>query len=119
MSIWETIINELHNAQIEAYPPATKVGECTRNYVVVKQDGSSQVGNFSSEFVYYQFMLYVPQNKYDTLDGYEAEVKKVLDTKLYPVLKPTASKMPDYYDDEKRAHMRSFIYRNSVRNKHL
>lgn len=119
MSVWEMIFDVLNENGIEVYPPATKDGECLNNYVVVKQDGSSQTGDFSSETVYYQFMLYVPKNKYDKLGDFEEEVKDVLNMKLYPLLMPTGSKMTDYYDDSVKAHMRSFIYRNNVRNKYL
>lgn len=119
MSVWKRTFEQLKEAGIDVYPPATKKGECKSKYVVVKQDGSSQIGNFSSEQVYYQFMLYVPQNEYDTLSDFEAEVKKALDERLYPMLMPTGSTMPDYYDDSIKAHTRSFLYRNNVRNKHL
>ena len=119
MTVWEQIFDSLKKAGIDVYPPATKKGECTSNYVVVKQDGSSQIGTFSSERVYYQFMLYVPQNKYNKLSTFEQEVKGVLDSQLYPILMPIGSNMPDYYDDTVKAHMRSFQYRNNVRNKHL
>lgn len=119
MTVWEQVFKALEVAGIDVYPPATKKGECVTKYVVVKQDGSAQVGDYSSEFVYFQFMLYVPQNKYNELSSYEEEVKGVLDEKLYPLLMPTGSDMSDYYDDSVKAHMRSFLYRNSVRNKHL
>lgn len=119
LTIWEMIFEELEKSGINAYPPATHIGECKEKYVVVKQDGSAQAGQLSSQFVYYQFLLYVPQNKYHKLSEYEKEVKKVLDAKLFPMLMPVGSSMPDYYDDEVKAHMRSFQYRNSIRNKHL
>ena len=119
MSVWEQIFKKLSNSDIDIYPPATKKGECTSNYVVVKKDGSAQIGTYSSEYVYYQFMLYVPQNKYNELDEYEKKVKEVIDNELYPMLMPTGSDMPDYYDESVKGHMRSFTYRNNVRNKHL
>lgn len=119
MSIWERIFKTLKDNGIEVYPPATHKGECRKPYVVVKQDGSTQVGDFSSERVYYQFLLYVPQNKYQELDNFENEVKGVLATELYPLLMPTGSNMPDYFEEEKKAHMRSFMYTNNRRNKHL
>lgn len=119
MSTWRDIFKELNDSKVDVYPPATKKGECTSPYVVVKQDGSTQAGTFSSEYVYYQFMLYVPHNAYDKLDDYEKEVKGILASKLHPWLMPTGSNMPDYYDDTIKAHMRSFMYRNNVRNKHL
>lgn len=119
MTVWEEIFKELREAGVNVYPPGTHVGECKKEYVVVKQDGGAQIGKLSSEVMYYQFMLYVPQNKYQRLSEYEVEVKRILDTALYPMIMPTGSSMPDYYDEEVKAHMRSFQYRNNVRNKHL
>lgn len=119
MSVWEQVFEKLKQAGVEVYPPATKQGECRSNYVVVKKDGSTQVSTFSSEFVYYQFLLYVPKNEYYRLDDFEEEVKGIVGTELFPMLLPVESNMSDYYDDEIKAHMRSLLYRNSVRNKHL
>ena len=119
MSIWQTIFKELEKNNVDVYPPGTKCGECKDKYVVVKQDGKAQARSFSSEFVYYLFLLYVPKNQYSEMDGYEEQVKAILDNELYPTLMPVDSTIPDYYDDEVKAHMRSFVYRNCVRNKHL
>ena len=119
MNIWEIIQKKFEENGIDAYPPATHKGECKKEYVVIKQSGSSQLGNNSSEIVYFDFMIYVPSNKYQTLDEFEKKVKNVIDTQLYPMLMPTGNNTPDFYDDEKKAHMRSFMYRIVRRNKHL
>lgn len=113
------IQEELEKNKISVYPPGTKTGECKSPYVVLRQSGGMQLGNFSSETVYYDFMLYVPKNMYSELDTFEKSVKCIIDTKLYPMLMPTGSTDPDFYDDEVKAHMRSFMYRNTRRNKHL
>ena len=118
-SIWRTIQRKLEENNIKAYPPATKVGECKSEYVVIKESGSAQVNLYSSEYVYYQFMLYVPHNKYQTLDDFEQRVKRVLNEQLHPLLRSTGSNNPDFYDDELKAHMRSFTYRNIRRNKFM
>lgn len=119
MSVWEQAFKSLEQAGITVYPPATKIGECREKYVVLKQSGSAQVRSFSSEFVYYQFLLYVPQNKYHELDEYSVSVKEAIEEKLYPMLMPVESNIADYYDESIKAHMRTLMYRNSVRNKHL
>jgi hypothetical protein len=119
MSVWEQIYDALNNSNIEVYPPSIKTGECKSKYVVVKQDGSAKNGDYSSAVTYYQFMLYVPKNQYNILSDFEKEIKEILDEKLYPMIMPTGETMSDYYDDEVKAHMRSFLYRNNVRNKYL
>lgn len=117
--IWSTIADALIKAGIDVYPPATHEGECLKEYVVLKQYGSSQIVHFSSERVYYMIMLYVPRNKYSYLETFERKVKKVLDEDLYPLIMPSGSKDADYYDDNYKAHLRMFMYHNNVRNKHL
>lgn len=119
MSVWKTIQETLEENGFDTYPPGLKVGECKKPYIVLKQSGGNQLSNYSSETIYYDFMLYVPKNKYSYLDDFEKSVKIVLDSKLYPMIMPTGSTDPDFYDDEVKAHMRSFMYRNTRRNKHL
>lgn len=118
-SVWEIISDTLIENGFDVYPPATHVGECEKEYIVLKQDGSSQIAGYSSEVVYYRFMLYVPREKYSFLDEYTKSVKKVLDEQLYPMIMPTGQSEGDYYDDNYNAHLRAFLYRNNVRNKHL
>lgn len=120
MGVWAIVQEELEKNNIKAYPPGTQTGECKSEYVVIKQGGGTQLNNYSSEQVMFDFMLYVPKNKYHTLDEFEFRVKAVLDSKpIYPMLMPTGSTDPDFYDDEVKAHMRSFMYRINKRNKHL
>lgn len=118
-TVWEKIVDAISNHNIEVYPPATKKGECKKEYVVVKQDGSSQYQDFSSEAHYYTLLLYVPQFEYASLEKFKEEVKAIVATDLYPVLMPTGNETPDYYDETFKAHMVSIMYRNNVRNKQL
>lgn len=118
-SIWQTIVDALKLHNFEVYPPATKKGECKSPYIVVKKDGTALVPGYSTKYVYYRFLLYVPKNEYHTMDIFEKEVRSVLDTDLFPLLMSTGSGEPDYYDDNINGHMRAFLYRNNVRDKHL
>lgn len=118
-TVWQIMFETLSNSGFEVYPPATKVGECKSPYIVLKEDGSSQINNYSSERVYYRILLYVPRNMYSQLTVLESEVRKVLDDELYPLILPTGQSDPDFYDDNYNAHMRAFFYRNNRRNKHL
>lgn len=118
-TIWERIAEALLDSKIETYPPATKNGECTSRYVVVKANGSSQAGTYSSEYHYYTLLLYVPQNEYTSLERFKAEVKEIMHNKLFPMLMPTGLETPDFFDDTYNAHMVSIQYRNNVRNKDL
>lgn len=118
-TVWERIIDAMKAHSVEAYPPATKKGECIHEYVVIKQDGSSQYQSFSTEAHYYTLLLYVPQHKYASLERFKKEVKEIVATDLYPLLMPTGLETPDFFDDTFKAHMVSVQYRNNVRNTHL
>ena len=118
-TVWERIMDVMIANDIEAYPPASKKGECTHEYVVVKQDGGSQYQNFSTEAHYYTLLLYVPQHKYASLEKFKAKVKEVVATNLYPLLMPTGLETPDFFDDTFKAHMVSVQYRNNARNAQL
>ena len=115
----EAIILVLKENGIEAYPPATKTGECKKEYVVVKNSGSSQFGDYSTELHYIDIMCYVPWNKYTNLEKFKKQVKQIIHNNLYPRLMETGSETVDYYDEEFKAHMVSFMLRNNVRNKYL
>lgn len=118
-SVWKIIFSTLKRAGFDVYPPATKNGICSKEYIVVKKAGSAPILGISSQRDYYMFLLYVPIEKYSYLDEFERKVKDVLDTDLFPMLMPTGSEENDYYDDNFNAHLRSFMYINKVRNKHL
>ena len=118
-TVVEAIILILKENDIEAYPPATKKGECKKEYVVIKNSGASQLFNYSTELHYVDVMCYVPQNKYTSLERFKKQVKQIIHDNLYPRLMETGSETTDYYDEELKAHMVSFMLRNNVRNKYL
>lgn len=118
-TVWENIMDVLKMNGFEVYPPATKKGECTKKYIVVKQDGASQINRYSSVRVYYRFLLYVPRNEYSELSKFEKEVKTVLDEQLYPLIKPSGQTETDFYDDNINGHLRVFLYQNNVRDKYV
>lgn len=118
-TVVEAIILILKDYGIEAYPPATKQGECKKEYVVVKNSGASQLYDYSTELHYVDVMCYVPWNKYTNLEKFKRQVKQIIHDNLYPRLMETGSETTDYYDEAYRAHMVSFMLRNNVRNKYL
>lgn len=114
-TVWEIIADQLIKDGIDVYPPATHKGECLSQYVVLKEDGSSQAFSFSTETQYYTLLCYVPKNKYTDLKRFVNRCEKCI-SELSPMIMPTGLKTPDYYDDDKKAHMVSIQYRNYVRN---
>ena len=119
MTQFQNIFNALKDNGFELYPPATKTGQCTAPYVVIKYEGSSPIAGFSSKQDFYSFLIYVPKDKYTELEAQRVALEQLIAKKLYPMLMPVGSATADFYDDTVKAHMTSIMYRNNVRNKHL
>lgn len=118
-TVVQAIILLLKENGIDAFPPATKEGICTKEYVIVKNSGASQIGIFSSEVHYTDIICYVPQKKYTELEPFKNRVKEIIRNNLYPRVMETGSETQDYFDEEVKGHMVSFMLRNNVRNKYI
>lgn len=110
-SRWQDIFLHLKSQGFDVYSPGTKTGECTSEYLVVKNDGSSKHVSFSTDVDLYAVMCYVPKEKYSTLEPLVQMVKKSM-KELEPMIKPYGSQTPSYYDDSVKAHMVSIEYKN-------
>lgn len=110
-SRWQDIFMHLKKAGFDVYSPGTKTGECTSEYLVVKNDGSSKHASFSTDVDLYAVMCYVPKEKYSSLEPLVQKVKNSM-RGLEPMIKPYGSQTPSYYDDSLKAHMVSIEYKN-------
>nr|DAO23411.1 MAG TPA: tail completion protein [Caudoviricetes sp.] len=110
-SRWQDIFLHLKKEGFDVYSPGTKVGECTEEYIVVKNDGSSKHPTVSSDNDLYAVMCYVPKESYSRLEPMVQEVKSVMKG-LEPMILPYGSQTPSYYDDSYKAHMISIEYKN-------
>lgn len=110
-SRWQDIFLHLKKVGFDVYSPGTKVGECTKEYIVVKNDGSSKLPTVSSDSDLYAVMCYVPKESYSRLEPMVQEVKKAMKG-LEPMILPYGSQTPSYYDDSYKAHMISIEYKN-------
>lgn len=110
-SRWQDIFLHLKKAGFDVYSPGIKVGECTKEYIVVKNDGSSKLPTVSSDSDMYAVMCYVPKENYSRLEPMVQEVKRAMKG-LEPMILPYGSQTPSYYDDSYKAHMISIEYKN-------
>lgn len=110
-SRWQDIYNHLKESGFDVYSPGTKVGECSKPYVVVKNDGSSRHESYSTNVDLYAVMCYVPKLNYSFLEVYVSQVKLAM-KELEPMIKPNGQQTPSYYDDAYKAHMISIGYKN-------
>lgn len=110
-SRWQDIYCHLKNKGFDVYSPGMKVGECINSYIVVKNNGSTQHGNISTDDDFYSVMCYVPRNKYSELEPFVQEVKKAM-KELRPMILPNGIQTPSFLDDTIKAHMISIEYKN-------
>lgn len=110
-NVWQDIYRHLDSNGYDVYPPATKTGECTDVYIVLRFDGGGQVLGYSSDVQYYAILLYVPQNRYSETETIVQHIKKVMQS-LFPQVKPSGIEQPTYFDQQVKAHMTSIRYQN-------
>ena len=110
-SIWQDIYMHLTENCFDVYSPGTKLGECSKPYIVIKNNGGSKHDSFSTYVDLYSIMCYVPKNNYSYLEVFVNEVKRAMKG-LMPLVKPTGQQTPSYYDDTYKAHMISIEYKN-------
>lgn len=110
-SRWQDIFLHLKRDGFDVYSPGVKTGECTKPYVVIKNDGSSQHTSFSTDVDLYAVMVYVPKQAYSELEPMVQKVKASM-KKLEPMILPYGQQTPSYYDETYKAHMISIEYKN-------
>jgi hypothetical protein len=110
-SRWQDIFLHLKKVGFDVYSPGVKVGECTNEYIVIKNDGSSKHTSFSTDVDMYAVMCYVPKDKYSQLEPLVQRVKEKM-KELEPMIFPYGTQTPSYYDDSYKAHMISIEYKN-------
>lgn len=110
-SRWQDIFKHLTAAGFDVYPPEAKVGECTSEYIVLANGGSTRHASYSTDIDLYSVMVYVPRTRYSRLEVMVQEVKRAMEG-LRPMITPNGYQSPSYYDDSVKAHMVSIDYRN-------
>ena len=110
-SRWQDLYLHLKNKGYDVYAPAQKVGECTEPYLVVKNDGSYQHVNFSTDRDMYAIYCYVPRLRYSELEPLVQRVKRDM-KELYHMFQVYGQQPASFYDDEVKAHYITIEYEN-------
>lgn len=110
-SRWQDLYVHLKNKGYDVYAPAQKVGECTAPYLVIKNDGSYQHVNFTTDRDMYAIYCYVPKLKYSELEPLVQRVKRDM-RELYPMFQVYGQQLASFYDDEVKAHYITIEYEN-------
>ena len=111
MNRWRDIYRQLSSDGFDVYSPGQHEGVCLAPYVVVKDAGGSQVGEFSSTKNLYDILCYVPKDQYSTLEDFVFSVEKSM-KELFPMIRPAHFKTASFYDDTIKGHMASIQYIN-------
>jgi hypothetical protein len=102
----------LKGNNIDCYFIGQHQGECTRNYVVLKDDGVRSLdGKVGTGYV--DIIFYVPQNNFTKCEPFKKEVKEIM--KEFRNLKYTGIETGMVTDDEKKAITFSIMYENYKR----
>ena len=110
-SRWSDIFTCLQQAGYDVYPPATKEGECTQPYLVVKDAGVTEHASISSNIALFDIMVYMPRNQYSKLENYVKGVQQAMDA-LFPMIRPTHFVTASFFDDTVKGWMQSIQYQN-------
>lgn len=112
ISMWKKIYDHLSDNGFEVYGIGKHQGYVLTSYVVVKNSGSSQIGNFSSMKTTYDVMCYVPQESHGSLESFVDSVKTAMKG-LFPMVVYDMYETPEYLEDEIKGYMISVRYRTS------
>lgn len=113
-SRWADIFRHLKSEGFDVRSPGQTVGTCKDKYIVVKFNGETQHGEFSTNDTLYGLLCYVPSNKYSEIDAFVREVQKSM-SKLKPMILPTNEISSSYFDEKFNAWYVSIGYKNYKR----
>jgi hypothetical protein len=116
LALWKKAFEFLEEKGFEVYPPSTKTGECTKDYLVLKDANTAQISTFSSEYHYYDILCY--SKNYTGVLELNDKMKNVM-KEFVPQLMPTGNETQAYYDTDVKAFMISVEYRACARNKNV
>lgn len=99
---------------LKVYPPFTKNGQCTEDYLVLKDDSSSSYGNLSTDINYYDILCY--SKKYTSVLALADRIREIM-KRYAPQMHPTGVETGAFFDDDINAFMISMQYRAMRRDK--
>ena len=103
------IYKHLKNNGFDVYSIGQHEGICTNPYIVVKENGESEVIGTSLINDTVELLIYYPVGTYSKLNEYKQSVLYTM--KLLKGIRRVIDPMPTIIDDDKKAYMTSFSYR--------
>lgn len=103
------IYKHLKNNGFDVYSIGQHEGVCLSPYIVVKENGESEVVGTSLVNDSIELLIYYPFGRYSELSEYK---KRILDVMKYQRgIRRVIEAMPTIIDDDKKAYMTSFTYK--------
>ena len=103
------IYKHLKNNGFDVYSIGQHEGICTKPYIVVKENGESEIAGTSLTNDIVEILVYYPVGKYSELSNYKKRILNIM--KYQKGIRRVIEPMPTIIDDDKKAYMTSFTYR--------
>ena len=103
------IYKHLKNNGFDVYSIGQHEGICTNPYIVVKENGESEIVGTSLTNDIVELLIYSPVGTYSKLNEYKQSVLYTM--KLLKGIRRVIDPMPTIIDDDKKAYMTSFYFR--------
>ena len=103
------IYKHLKNNGFDVYSIGQHKGICTEPYIVIKENGESEIAGTSLTNDIVELLIYYPVGAYSKLGEYKQSI--LYSMKLLKGVRRVIQSMPTIIDDDKQAYMTSFTYR--------
>ena len=103
------IYKHLKDNGFEVYSIGQHKGICKSPYIVIKENGESEISGTSLTNDIVELLIYYPVGTYSKLNEYKQSTLYTM--KLLKGIRRVIEPMPTIIDDDKKAYMTSFTYR--------
>lgn len=103
------IYRHLKDNGFDVYSIGQHKGICTNPYIVIKENGESEIAGTSLTNDIVELLIYYPVGIYSKLNEYKQSILYTM--KLLKGIRRVVEPMPTIIDDDKKAYMTSFTFR--------
>ena len=103
------IYRHLKDNGFDVYSIGQHKGICTNPYIVIKENGESEIAGTSLTNDIVELLIYYPIGTYSKLNEYKQSILYTM--KLLKGIRRVVEPMPTIIDDDKKAYMTSFTFR--------
>ena len=103
------IYRHLKDNGFDVYSIGQHKGICTNPYIIIKENGESEIAGTSLTNDVVELLIYYPVGTYSKLNEYKQSILYTM--KLLKGIRRVVEPMPTIIDDDKKAYMTSFTFR--------